>query len=132
MIIDYLLFLRKKDLSSGYIGIHFWTLNHFYSMNDVRLNTFKLQKFLPEQKRKNVDRCYKDFEIKTILDNCDIRMKAVVSILTSTGIRRGALPMLKLSNIEERKTKDGHKVYKFTIYENTKEQYYTFCSPETN
>lgn len=45
MIIDYLLFLRKKDLSSGYIGIHFWTLNHFYSMNDVRLNTFKLQKF---------------------------------------------------------------------------------------
>ena len=130
MIIDYILFLRKQDLSSGYIGIHFWTLIHFYSMNDVRLNTVKLQKFLPEQKKKNVDRSYTHSEIKTILDNCDIRMKAVVSILASTGIRRGALPLLKLSHVEDRKTNEGQKVYKFTIYENTKDQYFTFCSPE--
>ncbi len=85
---------------------------------------------LPEQKKKNVDRSYTHPEIKTILDNCDVRMKAVVSILASTGIRRGALPMLKLSHVEDRKTSEGQKVYKFTIYENTKEQYFTFCTPE--
>ncbi len=130
MIIDYILYLRKQNLSSGYIGIHFWSLIHFYSLNDVRLNTVKLQKFLPEQKKKNVDRSYTHEEIKTILDNCDVRMKAVVSILASTGIRRGALPMLKLSHVEDRKNSEGQKVYKFTIYENTKDQYFTFCTPE--
>ena len=102
MIIDYILYLRKQNLSSGYIGIHFWALIHFYSLNDVRLNTVKLQKFLPEQKKKNVDRSYTHSEIKTILDNCDVRMKAVVSILASTGIRRGALPLLKLSHLEKK------------------------------
>ena len=40
------------------------------------------------------------------------------------------MPILKLSHLEDRKTNEGQKVYKFTIYENTKEQYFTFCSPE--
>jgi integrase len=131
MLIDYILYLNKQDLSSGYIGVNFCALKHFYSMNDVRLNTVKIGKFLGESKKKNVDRSYTCPEIKTILDICDVRMKTVVSILASTGMRRGALPLLKLSHLEQKDVGQNQKVYKFTIYENTSEQYFTFCSPET-
>lgn len=130
MLIDYILYLNKQDLSSGYIGVNFCALKHFYAMNDVRLNTIKIGKFLGESKKKNVDRSYTRPEIKTILDICDVRMKAVVIILASTGIRRGALPLLKLSHLEKKDVGQNQKVYKFTIYENTSEEYFTFCSPE--
>ena len=65
-------------------------------MNDVRLNTVKLQKFLPEQKKKNVDRSYTHSEIKTILDNCDIRMKAVVSYPSIYRDKKGGLAYTKI------------------------------------
>jgi len=47
--------------------------------------------------------------------------------LASTGIRIGALAPLKLSHVKKIKEEN---VYKFTIYQNTKEEYITFCTPE--
>ncbi len=127
MLVDYILALRKQDLSRGYINVNFCALKHFYCMNDVRINKEKIGKFLGEAKKKNVDRGYTHSEIKCILDNCELRMKVVVLILASTGIRRGALPLLTLSNLEK---KEDYGVYRFTIYENTKDQYFTFSTPE--
>jgi integrase len=129
LLIDYLMDLKKRDLSTGFIGINFCAIKHFYFMNDVRINKEKIGRFLGESKKKHTDRGYDTGEIKTILEMCDTRLKVVVSVLASTGIRSGALPPLQLKHIEK-KIHEGITVYKFTIYENTKEQYITFCSPE--
>ena len=59
MLIDYLLDLRKKDLSSSYINLNFCALKLYYFMNDVRINKEKIGKYLGEQKRKNTDRAYR-------------------------------------------------------------------------
>ena len=63
-------------------------------------------------------------EIKSLLDVSDLRFKVVISILASTGARIGSLN-LKLSHLEKK-----GDVYKFTLYENTNDEYFTFCSPE--
>ena len=64
-------------------------------------------------------------EIKSLLDIADLRLKVVISILASTGMRIGALPPLKLSHLERK-----GDVYKFKIYENTRDESICFCSPE--
>jgi integrase len=122
-LIDYILFLKKDDLSTSFINLNFCALKHFYFMNNVRINKEKIGKFLGESKKKNVDRSYTHAEIKSILDIADLRFKVVISVLASTGI--GPLPFLRLSHL----VKKGD-VYRFTIYQNTKDEYFCFCSTE--
>ena len=128
-LVDYLLYLKKKDLSTSFIGLNFSALKHFYFMNDVRINKEKIAKFMGEQKKKNVDRSYTHSEIKSMLDIADLRFKVVISVLASTGIRIGPLPSLRLSHLSKIE-KQGQGIYKFIIYQNTKDEYFTFCSPE--
>ncbi len=128
-LIDYLLYLKKKDLSTSFIGLNFSALKHFYFMNDVRINKEKIAKFMGEQKKKNVDRSYTHSEIKSMLDIADLRFKVVISVLASTGIRIGPLPSLRLSHLSKISIQ-GQGIYKFIIYQNTKDEYFTFCSPE--
>ena len=96
-------------------------------MNDIRINKEKIGKFLGESGRKNTDRAYTYDEIKKILDVADLRMKSVILLMASTGMRIGAIPDLKLKHLQEIK---GRGLYKITVYEKSKDQYYTFCSYE--
>jgi site-specific recombinase XerD len=98
-LVDYLLHMKKQDLSTSFINLNFCALKHFYFMNNVRINKEKIGKFLGESKKKNVDRSYLDTEIKSMLDIADLRFKVVISVLASTGMRIGPLPSLKLSHL---------------------------------
>lgn len=126
MLVDYLQALKKDDLSSSYINLNFSALKHLFFMNDVRINKEKISRFLGESKKKNVDRGYTTEEIRTILDNCDLRLKVAVLTMVTTSMRIGAVAELTLSCLEK---KEQYGVYKFTIYRNTKEESICFCSP---
>lgn len=67
------------------------------------------------------DRAYTHEEIHTLLDIADERFRTIILILASTGIRIGALSLLKLKHLQDSK---------LTVYENTKEEYITFITPE--
>jgi integrase len=95
-------------------------------MNDVPLNKKKIKKFKGELTRKVSDRAYTHEEIKKLLDISDLRMKSIVLLMASSGIRIGSIPLLKLRNLE----KIDNSSYKITVYEGTSDQYYTFCTPE--
>ena len=126
-LIDYIQMLKKQDLSRAYINVNFCALKHFYFMNSVVINSVKIGKFLGEDIKKNNDRGYSTPEIRTILENCDLRMKVVVLTLATTSMRIAALCELTLSSVVKM-PKQG--VYKFTIYKKTKQQTTCFCSPE--
>jgi len=117
-VIDYL--INHKSYMGKLMIIH--TLKKFYEMNDVVLNWKKISQYIGEYKKVNKDRAYDHNEIKILVDRADVRMKAVLLLLASTGIRIGAIPELKIKHFV------GNKI---TVYENTKEEYYTFCTPET-
>jgi integrase len=56
-----------------------------------------------------------------MLGVADERMKIVILFLASSGIRIGAIPLIKMRNLQENK---------ITVYESTNEEYYTFITPE--
>jgi integrase len=96
------------------------------------LNRKKVGRYLGEEKPANRDRAYNTKEIQQVLTKCDERMRVIVLLLTSTGLRIGALPSLKLRNLMKIGTDSDEKcyVYQITVYEGTKEEYFCFCSPE--
>ena len=77
----------------------------------------------------NEDRPYTRAEIKQMFNAAqDIRVKIIVSLLSSSGLRHGVLPSLKLRDLEKI---DKYNIYKITAYPNSKKfKYYTFCTPE--
>lgn len=124
-IIKHLMSLREKGLSSNSISTRLNAIYHFYAMNDVTLNKKKINMFKGEYSRKVVDRAYTHEEIKKILDISDLRCKVIVLLMSGAGMRIGALPSLRLRNIEK-----IDSIYKINVYEGSNSQYYTFCTPE--
>lgn len=118
---------RRGKVSSGAIDVHIYALQHFYEMNDVdNISWKKLKRFKGEETPTYEDRGYSHEEIQTVLSVADVRLKPIISLLASGGMRIGALPFLKLKHLTP---KDN--CYKIDVYAGTKEHYYTFCSPES-
>ena len=58
----------------------------------------------------------------------DIRVKIVISLLSSSGLRYGAIPSLKLKHLEKI---EKYQLYQITAYGKSKKySYKTFCTPE--
>jgi len=96
-------------------------------MNDVILNKKKINMFIGEQTLKAVDRPYTYDEIRKILDVSDIRKRVIIGLMYAAGLRIGAISELRLRHIEKIES-----CYKVVVYEGSKEQYYTFVTPEVS
>lgn len=125
MLISYMTNLNARQLSSGYINQVMASLFHFFEMNDIVLNKRKIKRFSGEFCKKNKDRAYTHDEIKRLLDIADFRFRAIIFLLASTGMRIGALHSLQLKHLTKLESQ-----YKVTVYENTKDEYFTFTTPE--
>jgi len=124
-IIEFINVLRERGLAFHAISNYVYSIMAFYKINDIVLNTTKIGKFLPEERKIKKDRGYTHNEIHQLLDFVDERYRVIVLILSSTGIRIGSLPELRLRHLEK-----IDNIYKFTIYENSNEEYIAFCTPE--
>jgi integrase len=132
-VIDYLLSLKSKNLSQETISYNLSTIMHFYTMNDIILNRKKIVKFInTNQKKRGKNTGYTSEQIHKVLGICDERLKAMILIYASTGIRLAALPTLRIRDLTEVSLDDNNnqKLYRITIYEGYKEEYITFCTPE--
>ena len=56
-------------------------------MNDIRINERKIDKFLGERTCKIKDRAYTHEVIKKLIDAADIRVKIIILLMVSTGMR---------------------------------------------
>ena len=126
-IISYILQLKKENYSYSTINTRLAAIAHFYTMNDIIINRKKISKYLGEHIKTIKDRAYTIDEIKKIVDACDLKYKIIVTMMASTGCRIGAISPLKLSDLIYIKNEKLHKIY---FYTNTKEEYYSFCTPE--
>jgi integrase len=129
-IIDYIILLKK---TKSYAAVHNYVspVIAFYKINDIILNVDKIARFMPEQRKSKKDREYKHEEISKVLEFADERMRTIILLLASTGMRIGAIPSLRLSNLEKFEIEiENSKIYKITVYENDKEEYFTFCTSE--
>jgi integrase len=54
------------------------------------------------------DRAYTDKEIKTLVDSADLRMKLILLLMASSGMRIGAIPDLKLKHVSGKRRNSEH------------------------
>lgn len=125
-LINYIDYQKEQGLSASVIRVRVAAIKLFYQMNKVELAWKIVSKTIGETKKLK-DRPYTTDEIHRVLDNADIRGKVIVLLLTSTGMRIGAIPELKYGNLQK---VDKYGIYQITVYEGSGSEYVTFCTPE--
>lgn len=130
-IINFIISMKEEGKSFSAIHNYVSAIIKFYTINDIVLNSSKIYRFLPEKKKSKKDRGYTHEEIHRLLDIADERMRTVILLLSSTGMRIGAIPDLRLRNLEKVES-DLYPggIYKITGYEGFNEEYITFTTPE--
>jgi integrase len=124
-IIDYI--ISQEGVPRATKSLRLAAVVSFYSINDVILNRKRLGKLLGPRQKRVRDRPYTLEEISKMLSVSDERMRCIVLILTSTGMRVGGLAGLKISSL----TKIGkYGLYRLTVYEGSSEEYICFTTPE--
>src|SRR5215211_4493736 len=124
-IIDFIISLQ--GLSRATKSLRLAAIVALYSINDIALNRKKLGKFLGPRQKLVKDRPYTLQEISQMLNVSDERMKVIVLMLTSTGMRLGGLATLKVSSLHKI---EDYQLYRVTVYENSAEEYTCFTTPE--
>jgi integrase len=127
-IIDWITHMKDTvGLSPASINLYVAAVKHFYTMNDVTLNTKRINAFKPEFRNVVEDQPYTREQIKTILDKAEQRNRAIILLLSSSGMRVGALTNLKVGDLTP---VDKYQIYQIQVYKRSRSKYTTFCTPE--
>ena len=124
----------NKEISPSTVPNYFKAIKLFYQAN--RLSNIVEWKFvskgMPRGLKISDDRAPTLEEIQRLLDFPDRRMKPLVTILVSSGIRIGAFETLKWKHVTPIHSKDNNELLaaKILVYPGDREQYYTFSTPE--
>jgi integrase len=133
MIIDYILYLREREIKRGSIKTQVAAILHFFQINNddfnLKMNNFRLH--LPLDESINEDRPYTTQEIaQVITQGCpDLRAKVAVLLFCSSGIRMGALHSLQIGDLTKIERFNLH-LYNIQVYARTRDKYHTFTTPE--
>jgi site-specific recombinase XerD len=110
-ITDFIISLKEKYYSLASQQAYLTALIHFYSINDVMVRRKKIAKFLSNDDTVLPDildneeeghRGEGDSHIlmnKELLEFSDLRGKAMILLMCSSGTRLGALPLLKIADL---------------------------------
>jgi integrase len=128
LIRDYIIYLKiDKKLAPGSISAYLSPISHFYEMNDIDLRWKKLKKFKARLRSVVEDKPYTREQIKILIGSAYLRDKCIILLMASAGLRRGALPYLRIQDLQKIQKYD---LYKISVYKKEQEQYITFCTPE--
>ncbi len=122
---------EKGEISESTISNYYKPIKLFCEMNDIMLNWKKITRGLPKGRSSATDRAPNIDEIKKLMEYPDRRIKPIVLVMISSGIRVGAWDYLKWGHIEPMTQEDGKVLAgKITVYAGDREQYTSFISPE--
>lgn len=129
-IIEYVMYLRdQRKVSPSTIKVHVAALKHFFEMNDfIGINWKKVSKYMGEFYSVSEDRPYTREEIRKLVNAAhSLRDKAIILLLSSSGLRVGGLLELRLKDLTPL---PKYGIYQITVYKKTRKQYITFCTRE--
>jgi integrase len=128
--------IDNKDLAAGTLKNYVTVIKLFCEMNDddIVSGTIKWNKIsrgLPKAKSNANDRSPTKKEIRKLLEYPDRRIKPIVLVMCSSGIRLGAWDNLSWKHVEPKNNNKGQVIAaKLTVYAGDAEEYYTFMTPE--
>ena len=99
---QYMMNIRSRELSTSFMTIFLSAIKTFYEMNDIEnIRWRKLKRFMGEETPRHEDRKYTHEEILTLLNASDLKQKVIILLMSSAGLRIGALPTLINQAFEE-------------------------------
>lgn len=120
---------RKKKISPNTLPSEGNAIKTFLEANDIDLNWRKIKRLYPAPVKRSGSSAYSTEVVKKMLDvSPQIRNKAIIHFLASSGVRIGSLPELKLKHIRDMPL-DCKMI---TVYEDSIEEYQTFLTPEAS
>ena len=137
MILDYIIHLKKVaknsagkptkgEISVNSIKLYLNGIKSFFEFNEVALPWSKITKFYPDDVT-NTYRSYTKDEIIKLLAVADPRDRCIILLMTSSGIRVGAIPSLRVHSI--RRLDNG--IGLVTVYPESKDSVYvSLVTPE--
>ena len=144
---EYLIYLRnQKKISYNTASLYLSAIRKFYYVNsDYQFKWDLITSYLGNDDTDDDDhnnnsniteegeqqnRPYSRTEIKQMFNAAqDIRVKIIISLMISSGLRYGAVNILNIGDLEKI---EKYNVYKITAYRKSKKfKYYTFCSSES-
>ena len=135
-IINYITYNKQrvlnKELAAGTLNMYYHTIKLFYDMNDITekgINWDKISRGLPKVRVVANDRAPTLEEIRKLMEYADRRMKMLVTVMYSSGIRVGAWTGLQLKHVIP---VHDSGVAKLIVYDGENEQYYTYITPEAH
>ncbi|HEX2406690.1 MAG TPA: hypothetical protein VHJ38_05715 [Nitrososphaeraceae archaeon] len=135
-IIDFIYFQKQrvisKEITETTINNYIKPLKTFCDMNNILLNWKYIRKGVPKGRKSALDRIPEFSEVKKLLHTSDIRLKPIISVMLSSGIRVGAWDELKWKHVTPIKDEKGENIIaaKLLVYPGDEEEYYTFVTPE--
>jgi integrase len=125
---DYIIHLKAdRKLSFNSVNLYLGGISHFYQMNGLVLNTKRLAKFKGKKRLIVEDKPYSKVQIRQLLDFSNLRMKCIILLMCSAGLRRGAITTLRIGDL---KKIEKYNLYRISVYKKEREAYYCFCTPE--
>lgn len=119
--------LKERDRASPTnVIIPITAIRGFFSYHDILINWGKITAALPKGRHISNDRAPTRKEIRLALESTDARMRMVIYILASSGIRVGAFNDLKLKHL----TNLENGCARLKIYAGYQEEYWALISPE--
>jgi hypothetical protein len=123
--------VEKGEIAESTINNYYKSIKLFCEMNDILLNCKKIAKGKPKHRDYSNDRAPTIVEIKKLLDFPDRRIKVIVLVMISSGIRVGAWDYLKWKHIIPIKNENDEVIAaKIIVYAGTREEYFSFITPE--
>jgi len=124
--------IGRGEISEGTLCNYVKALKLFCNMNDIVINWKKIGKGMPSEKHNAEDRIPTKYEIRKLLEHPDRRIKPIVCVMISSGIRIGSWDYLKWKHVVPIKDNDTVIAARISI-RNTKindREYYSFITPE--
>lgn len=125
---------RRNEIALSTISNYYKATKLFVDMNfdDPVINWKKVSKGIPSGRKSANDRAPTVDELKKLSEYPDRRIKPIVYLLASSGIRLGAFDTLRWKDITPIFNESNKEIIsaKLVVYSGENEQYFTFMTPE--
>jgi integrase len=122
---------NRGEISESTISNYYKAAKLFCEMNDIIINWKRITRGLPKGRHAANDRAPYLTEIKKLLDYPDRRIKPIVYLLISSGIRIGAFDNMRWKHISSITDDKGVVVAaRLIVYADEPEQYDALMTPE--
>lgn len=127
--------MKAQNISYSTRNKAYWAVRKFYAANQIMINWDWMDLFKPKREQSEQDdRPYTKEEIQICLQKAeekeDLRIKTAILIMSTSGIRVGAIPGIRISDLEYL---SEPKLYCLTVYPlDAEAKYRTFVTPQAS